>query len=259
MANMSKLRWHRKESKNLRFSNTTDCLNNSCLIKLSKRRNVSRRTSSSIKNSTSSGMRIFSRPKRKMLKPSESLKIDTLRKLRKTDKSSKKDSHWLSSIAPSFWTNRRYKLTSPNRRIIKMRIRPKLNARTWKAKRGKSTCKKDIKRSSLQRPNSSRSSKMRWTRSKRSLRATSMKDWSSEKPSTTSFCRDTKTSKKRSKTSKKSRESSSKRLIKRSSQLWRAKWDQVLPIKEALWRPEWEHQECSNLLPKCNTEWAKTK
>ena len=178
MVNMSKLRWHRKESKNSRFSNTTGCRNNWCSIKLSKRRNASRRTSSSIKNSTSSGMRIFCRPKRKMLKPSESLRIDTLRKLRKTDKSSRKDSHWLSNIAPNFWTSRRYKPISANRRIIKMRIKPKLSARTWKAKRGKSTCKKDIRRSLLQRPSSSRSNKMRWTRSKRSSRATSMKDWS---------------------------------------------------------------------------------
>jgi len=62
-------------------------------IRIHKERNVSKLISSNTRSSMSNGIKTFSRPKKKMLKPLVSLKIDTPKKLSRTDRFLKRSFH----------------------------------------------------------------------------------------------------------------------------------------------------------------------
>lgn len=127
-------------------------------------------------------------------------------------------------------------------------IKSRLHAKISKYKNEKNICNWDTKRSSPPRPSWFKSSKMRWMPLKRSLRVTSMRDWSSVKPSTINFSRDIKMWKKRLRTSRILKGSSLRRLMEAvnclisMSRVWRDKevWCKVveclnLLVKEAEW------------------------
>ena len=66
---MSKLIWLRIEYLSSRVSTISDPNKNFCSISSRKKKNVKVLISNNIRSSTSSGMRIFFRPSRRMLKP----------------------------------------------------------------------------------------------------------------------------------------------------------------------------------------------
>ena len=115
-ANMSRLKWPKTELLNSRARTSIEDTRNSSSTRPSKERNVSKLTSNNIKNSTNNGMRISSKPKRKMLKPSVSWKIDTLKRSKRTDRFWRRSFHWHSNSALSSSTFRRSNQTWPNRR-----------------------------------------------------------------------------------------------------------------------------------------------
>lgn len=127
-------------------------------------------------------------------------------------------------------------------------IKFRLHANSSKYKNEKNTCNWDTKRSLPLRPSLFKSSKTRWMLLKRSLRATSMRDWSSVRPSTINFSRDTKMWKKRLRISRILRGSSLRRLMEVANCLMSRvdKWDLWWEVKEVA--------ECPKLLA-TDLEW----
>ena len=124
-------------------------------------------------------------------------------------------------------------------------IKSRLHANSSKYKNEKNTCNRDTKRSFPPRPSWFKSSKTRWMPLKRSLRATSMRDWSSVRPSTINFSRDTKMWKKRLRISRILKGSSLRKLMEAVNFLksrTKDKWE------------VWCKVECPNLLHK-EAEW----
>ena len=88
-----KLRWPKIESLSSRNKICSVNMRSLSLIKRNKEKSVNRLISNSTKSSTSSGTRISSKPRKKMLRHLVNSKIDTLKKLNRTDNFWKKNCH----------------------------------------------------------------------------------------------------------------------------------------------------------------------
>ena len=204
----------------------------------------------SIRNSTNNGTKIFSRLKKKMQQRLENLRIGIHKNSRTIDKRWKKNFLWLSNSLQSYWINRRSKLISRNRRIIQKHMLFKLGVSKWKWTRGRSTWLQGTRRLWPQKLNWSKSNKMKWMRWRRNLRQIWMKDWSSEKPNTTNFFKDTRMSRKKLKSSKIWNKLSLKRQCFHMLAKPKIRWTnhgRVPRHREAWWGPE------------CNLKWARVK
>jgi len=109
-------RWRRIEFLSLSSKIMTADMMSSSSIKLSREKSVNRLTSSNIKSSTSNGMKIFFRPKKRTVRLYLSWRTDTLSKSNKIDRSWATNCLWLSSSVQNFWTNRASNSPSPNRK-----------------------------------------------------------------------------------------------------------------------------------------------
>jgi len=87
---MWKPKWPKTELPSFRVNTTRTPEVNSTVIKPNKRMNVNKLTSNNTRNSTSSGTRISSKPRKKMPKHLVNLKIDTPNRSRAIDRPSRK-------------------------------------------------------------------------------------------------------------------------------------------------------------------------
>ena len=111
--NTLRQKWPKIESQSLRNKIYSVNMKNLFSIRHNKEKSVNRLILNSTKSSTSSGTRISSKPRRKMLKPSANLRIDTLKKSSRIDNSWRRSCLLLSSFRLSFLIIRRSKLHSP--------------------------------------------------------------------------------------------------------------------------------------------------
>lgn len=160
--NMLRLRWPKTESRSLSIKTTIAVTRSWFSTRLNKERSVNKHILSSTKSSISSGTRIFSTPKRRMLKLLESWKIDTPSKLKKTAKCSRKNCLLLSNSLRSSSTSRKFKKASLSKRNTLRPIKFKWCVKSLKSEKERSTWKKDIRKSLHLKPSWSRSNRMRW-------------------------------------------------------------------------------------------------
>ena len=111
--NTLRQKWPKIELQSLRNKIYSVNMKNLFSIRHNKEKSVNRLILNSTKSSTSSGTRISSKPRRKMLKPSANLRIDTLKKSSRIDNSWRRSCLLLSSFRLSFLIIRRSKPRSP--------------------------------------------------------------------------------------------------------------------------------------------------
>ena len=110
----------------------------------------------------------------------------------------------LSSNQLNCWTCARFRKTSLSKRTTRMPIRCSNGPRCWKKKSAISLVSTATRRFLRQKPTWCKNSKMKWTRSRRSLRAAWTNFSSCVKLNTTKFCSAIKTWRKRLKTNRSS-------------------------------------------------------
>lgn len=156
-----RLKWLKRDWRSSNTNTTSKSCKNLFSTRPSKRRSANKLTSNSTSNSTSNGTRTFSRPNKRMPKLLAPLKIDTPKKSNRTDKFLKKSCLSNSNTAASSSISNRCKLVWPSKRIIKKPTKCKCSAKNSKRTSKKNTWSIDRRRSSLLRPNSSPSNKMK--------------------------------------------------------------------------------------------------
>jgi len=109
-ANTLRQKWQRIELLSLNNKTTIEDIKNLFSIRPNRERNANKHISSSTRNSINNGTKIYFRPRRKMLRPLESLRIDILLKLKATVKFWVTSSLLHSNSAQNYSTCKRSKI-----------------------------------------------------------------------------------------------------------------------------------------------------
>ena len=112
---------------------------NFTVIKPNKRMNVNKLTSNNIRNSTSSGTRISSKPRKKMPKHLVNLKIDTPNRSRAIDRPSRKSFPSHSNLVQCSWISKKYRQILRSKRSIRRPMMFNRNVNNVTLQREKST------------------------------------------------------------------------------------------------------------------------